>query len=192
MFWNKAFSNKLLQNETASRHEEDLCYSSFEEDFNSDTILLLSEDMFSLKEINIVPHAGDLLDSHSNQLHANVVDRPYPDLKTYLDTHFRLLYEDVMQPYKIGIQNLLQNGSGNQRIAEVRLYPNVKFYGDAFIFDQHSIPDCTSAWRCHRVRFDGQRIGNVNWKMSKRLIHGSLVCLWDGENEFITGITTYR
>ncbi|NXG11509.1 ZNFX1 protein, partial [Sakesphorus luctuosus] len=111
---------------------------------------------------------------HSNEkpfLRLNIVSGRYESTNIYLDTHFRLLREDFVRPLREGIMELLQNfedrGLRKKKFDDIRIY-----------FDTHIIaPHCASTGIVYKVQFDIKPLKFVQWKNSKRLLYGSLVCM---------------
>lgn len=89
------------------------------------------------------------------------MDGKFDNAMHYLDTHFRLLREDCLQPLREGIQ-AYRNAADTR---DVRVYTNVKIRGIM----------CARTGLIYRVSFDTDR--PVEWSKSKRLIYGSLLCL---------------
>ena len=109
-----------------------------------------------------------------------MVGKPFPNLETYLDIHFRLLSEDFMHPTRQGLMKMLagQNAGG------VRTYGNVTFQPRCgLVYNQFLVPERPSSWRLYHIKFKAPP--RVDWSLSRRLIHGSLVFLWDGASELL-------
>ena len=108
----------------------------------------------------------------------------FPDLETYLDIHFRLLMEDFLFPLRESFDRLASLNRG-KRLAGVRIYQNARFES-SLVNLYPAVPDRVSSWKCYRVHF--QPHPHVRWVGSKRLIHGSLVCLWDRSESNISSL----
>ena len=137
-------------------------------------------------EWNIVPTHQDILWLEAIFLRPNFVHRPYPDLETYKDVQFRLLMEDFMRPMRQGMHKLM-NGELPKSTRELRIYHCVTV---KFIQSQLLIPEREKSWRFYSANF--KRSNTVNWSTSRRLITGSLVCLWDGSNQLIIATVADR
>lgn len=137
----------------------------------------------------IVPSQREILRSEQIFLRPNFIGQTYPDLETYLDVHFRLLMEDFVRPLRQGMVKLL---SGTRDVQELRIYENVTFKRGGLIQDrQRIVPERESSWRTYIVNF--KTLARVNWTTSRRLVHGSLVCLWDRKsNELIVASVAHR
>ncbi|NXC23528.1 ZNFX1 protein, partial [Campylorhamphus procurvoides] len=111
---------------------------------------------------------------HSNEkpfLRPNLVSGRYESTSIYLDTHFRLLREDFVRPLREGILEVLQSfedkGLRQKKFDDIRIY-----------FDTHIIaPHCASTGIVYKVQFDIKPLRFVQWKNSKRLLYGSLICM---------------
>ena len=129
-----------------------------------------------MSDINVLPTSEEIKKKMQKDfLRPNLMSKNFPDLETYLDIHFRLLMEDFLFPLRESFERLTSL-KGGERLASVRIYKTARFEGN--LVNLHpSVPDRVSSYKCYRVRFQPQP--NVRWDGSKRLIHGSLVCLWD-------------
>ena len=99
-------------------------------------------------------------------------------MEHYLDVQFRLLREDFVAPLRDGIMQYneaLQSGETTSRNRDIRLYFDV--------YVKHSV--CTEeSGLVHCIQFDTEPLTNIIWDTSKRLLHGSLLCL--SSNNFQT------
>ncbi|KAF9088708.1 hypothetical protein BGX27_002653, partial [Mortierella sp. AM989] len=93
----------------------------------------------------------------------NIVHKAYDSTEQYLETHFRLLRADCIIPVRSAIR-LYKVGAVDEN--DLMVYINVRPM--ELLFATFGI--------VHRMSFlvDGRR---VNWKQSKRLIPGTIVCL---------------
>jgi hypothetical protein len=141
---------------------------------------------------NIVPSQRDILRSDEVFLRPNFVGRSYPDLETYVDVQFRLLAEDFVQPLRHGVAKLLSGKFQPRDVQELRIYENVTFKRGGLVQDRRRVvPERESSWRIYTVNF--KQLPRVNWITSRRLIHGSLVCLWDPtSNDLIVASVAHR
>jgi hypothetical protein len=152
--------------------------------------LLIDHPPDDVTKWNIVPSQRDILRSDEVYLRPNFIGKSYPELKTYVDVQMRLLMEDFMQPLRNGMAKLL---SGKFRdVQELRIYENVTIKRSGLIQDRRRvIPERESSWRIYSVNF--KELTRVNWSSSRRLIHGSLVCLWDPtSNDLIVASVVHR
>lgn len=92
----------------------------------------------------------------------NQIDRRYPSSLTYLETHFRLLREDCLQPLRTGIQEYRAGFPGR----DVRIYTDVRVLGVR----------CGPAGMEYRLGFEIPGGKPVRWASSKRLMFGALLC----------------
>eukprot|EP01114_Cavostelium_apophysatum_P012330 TRINITY_DN2745_c0_g1_i2.p1 TRINITY_DN2745_c0_g1~~TRINITY_DN2745_c0_g1_i2.p1 ORF type:complete len:1671 (+),score=513.90 TRINITY_DN2745_c0_g1_i2:432-5444(+) len=123
------------------------------------------------RNISVFPSTEEILEVESGQLSSkispNIVDGKYKNVMHYLDTHFRLLREDCIQPLREGIKSYIatkQNSTG-QISRDIRIYHDVNIKGI----------QCGRQGIVYRVAF---RLDcDVQWERSKRLMYGSLLCL---------------
>ena len=92
-----------------------------------------------------------------------------------------------MQPFREGINKFVDGHIGPNGIPEVRIYENAVL---RLLNNTPCVPERDRAWRCYCVKF--KKLPNVNWTTSRRLINGSLVCLWDRRNEVIIATVANR
>uniref|UniRef100_A0A8C5MB86 NFX1-type zinc finger-containing protein 1 n=1 Tax=Leptobrachium leishanense TaxID=445787 RepID=A0A8C5MB86_9ANUR len=128
---------------------------NIDEDFRNTTIYPRHED-FDLTQNPI--------------LRPNIIHTSYPNTKTYLDTHFRLLREDFIRPLREGISKLLS--LQDKEIVRAK-FDNIRIYFDTQII----APVFTKNGIIHTVKFNTNNLKQVRWESSKRLLFGSLVCL---------------
>jgi hypothetical protein len=104
----------------------------------------------------------------------------------------RLLMEDFMQPLRHGMAKLLSGKFQPRDVQELRIYENVTFKRSGLVQDRRRmIPERESSWRIYSVNF--KELPRVNWSTSRRLIQGSLVCLWDPtSNDLIVASVVHR
>ena len=87
-----------------------------------------------------------------------------------------------MFPTRQGLIKKLAGQSAAKPSDGVRTYGNVTFMrGCRLIYNPSLVPERQSSWRLYHIKI--QALPQVDWKMSRRLIHGSLVFLWDGAKE---------
>ncbi|CAO3567477.1 unnamed protein product [Mortierella alpina] len=112
---------------------------------------------------SICPADADINEDTYPDPPENIVHKAYDSTEQYLETHFRLLRADCTLPVRDAIRNYRH---GTVEDNEMMIYINVRPM--ALLL--------ASIGLVHRMSFivDGRR---VNWKQSKRLVPGTLVCL---------------
>ncbi|XP_069123635.1 NFX1-type zinc finger-containing protein 1-like isoform X3 [Argopecten irradians] len=129
----------------------------------------------NFKDLPILPNLRDLQFNEKPFLRRNKVDGCYDDLHHYLDVQFRLLREDYIQPLRNGITEYRRGKKdGKQKYQDIRLYHKVNIVR----------PICSNNGILHVIQFDVSKMKNMRWESSRRLLHGSLVCL--SQNDFET------
>ena len=132
------------------------------------------------RAVQLMPHIGDLLSTvdatKCKLLRPNNTKKSYYNVDTYLETHFRLLWADFIEPLRQSIGKFCKD---TQQVPSINqdffFYLNVKF-----IFENYE----------HDSRFHGQQvqfqpIPYSNLINDKRLKYGSLVCLWKASHQII-------
>ena len=142
-----------------------------------------------IANLNVVPTHQDIFRSSQVFLRPNFIRRTYPDLETYRDVHFRLLMEDFMQPLREGMTKLINGKIEPKSIPELRVYEKTVL---TFFNNSHFVPVRETSWQFYLVQFQKLSMNTEDWIVSRRLIHGSLVCLWDGRNELIVASVADR
>ncbi|KAF9980630.1 NFX1-type zinc finger-containing protein 1, partial [Modicella reniformis] len=93
----------------------------------------------------------------------NIVHKPYSSTEEYIETHFHLLRADCMLPVRDAIR-AYRNGAveDNEMVIYIKVRPVAVLFANIGVV--------------HRMSFvvDGRR---VNWRQTKRLVPGSIVCL---------------
>lgn len=138
----------------------------------------MTEPPSPFREIPIFPELNDLQMDERPFLRANKVQGKYENLDTYLDIQFRLLREDYIQPLRKGIseyRNCILSGGNVGKIRELKLYNSVKIM----------YPVCSGRGINHVIQFDTSKFKTMRWASSRRLLHGSLLCLSDDNFETI-------
>lgn len=155
-------------------------------------LLIAGDPPDDVTKWNIVPSQRDILRSDEVFLRPNFVGRSYPDLETYVDVQFRLLAEDFVQPLRHGVAKLLSGKFQPRDVQELQIYENATFKRGGLVQDRRRVvPERESSWRIYTVNF--KQLPRVNWITSRRLIHGSLVCLWDPtSNDLIVASVAHR
>jgi hypothetical protein len=153
-------------------------------------------DFVEISEISIIPTVKEILCDRSPFLPSSLPDAPHflPDgAARLLDTQFRLLREDMLNPIRVGLSNFLNelsqtwskelrkiqeeggrySGSNN---GDLYVYPYIQFVN--IICDRRKGFACT-------IRFTPPKIQNAKdefdrreyWEKCKRLLTGNLVVL---------------
>lgn len=139
--------------------------------------------------MHLMPMITDLLSNADATadgfLKPNCIKKPYLNVDTYLETHLQLLWADFIQPLRDTIGKFCK---GNEQVPldkpnqQIHFYRNVSFIINSFL-TSNSVPDRPDSWCRYNVRFDS--MPGFDWEKSKRLIHGTLVCLWNATNRLI-------
>ncbi|XP_063260631.1 NFX1-type zinc finger-containing protein 1 [Prinia subflava] len=125
----------------------------------------------SYRTMSIYPTYDEIHGNEKPFLRPNFVFGKYESTSIYLDTHFRLLREDFVRPLREGIMEVLQNLQ--DRNLRKKNFDDIRIYFDARII----APRCTSTGIAYKVQFDTKPLRFVQWRNSKRLLYGSLVCM---------------
>ena len=124
------------------------------------------------RELPLLPETAEIKGHVQPFLRKNKVDGEYDDADHYLDTQFRLLREDCISPLRDGITEYIniitsKHPTVRRQRGSLRIYDSVK----VFTHDVGTNGFCFKV----RVGFSSHMRG-INWKVSKRLIFGSLLC----------------
>ncbi|XP_062608634.1 NFX1-type zinc finger-containing protein 1-like [Saccostrea cucullata] len=125
------------------------------------------------RKIPIFPRREDIFPQQKPFLRKVIRDGQYDDMEHYLDVQFRLFREDCISQLRDGIQEYRQEydaGNGNRYI---RRLENARIYSDVRILYRETSLDGI----LHILQLDNETFENIDWDNTKRLIHGSLVCL---------------
>ncbi|NWU30356.1 ZNFX1 protein, partial [Dyaphorophyia castanea] len=125
----------------------------------------------SYRIMSIYPTYDEIHSNEKPVLRPNFVSGRYESTSVYLDTHFRLLREDFIRPLREGIMEVLQNLQ--DRNLRKKKFDDIRIYFDARII----APRCASTGIVYKVQFDTKPLRFVQWRNSKRLLYGSLVCM---------------
>ncbi|NXS19834.1 ZNFX1 protein, partial [Mystacornis crossleyi] len=125
----------------------------------------------SYRIMSIYPTYDEIHSNEKPVLRPNFVSGRYESTSVYLDTHFRLLREDFVRPLREGIMEVLQNLQ--DRNLRKKKFDDIRIYFDARII----APRCASTGIVYKVQFDTKPLRFVQWRNSKRLLYGSLVCM---------------
>ncbi|XP_019734924.1 NFX1-type zinc finger-containing protein 1 isoform X2 [Hippocampus comes] len=122
----------------------------------------------------IYPTPEEFVEDHRPFLRPNITSQRYTNTLIYLDTHFRLMREDLVRRLREGIQLLrhMQMGANHPEL-EKKHFDDVLVYFDVKV----EAPKCMLTGLAYVVKFDVQPLKFVRWENSKRLLYGSLVCL---------------
>ncbi|XP_059169633.1 NFX1-type zinc finger-containing protein 1-like [Physella acuta] len=122
------------------------------------------------RTVKVVPALSDFKENGAIFIRPSKSKGVYDDVSQYLDIQFRLMREDFLIPLRQGISELRKHGTNRHWKTgdlNLRLYRNVRI--DGWELDRHIL--------IHWISFDTAQTIRVNWKGSKRLINGSVVCL---------------
>ncbi|XP_077125738.1 NFX1-type zinc finger-containing protein 1-like isoform X2 [Ranitomeya variabilis] len=125
--------------------------------------LVLGDDF---RGVSVFPTHDDICMKGNPRLAPNIIDGSYPDVTSYLNTHFSLLREDFIGPLRDGISQYLRAQS-DEDVNDIRLYFNVSIL-ESF---------CVQSGIVYQVQFSTQHLKHIMWENSQRLLYGSLVCL---------------
>ncbi|XP_063954535.1 NFX1-type zinc finger-containing protein 1-like [Lytechinus pictus] len=129
------------------------------------------ESTVDMRSIPIFPTAGEVADTDDSRLHDALADQGH-SVKTYLECHFRLLREDIVQPLRAVISKYHQVKREIGLDATKRkchIIDDVKLYE---IITTH-----TSKGVTFRVQFNTSSLNNVSWETTRILSFGNMVCL---------------
>ena len=138
-------------------------------------------------EVPIIPSLDEITSKKPTFLIKNIINGAYKSVEQYLDIHFRLLREDFLRPLREGINEFrdiieeekrtkapnLQSIESRELMKKIstidglRAYLNVTFSEIA----------CSEKGLSIILQLDAEKLKNVKWESSKRLMFGSLVCL---------------
>lgn len=131
----------------------------------------------NFRKLSIYPSLQDLQQKQLNFLRPNITKGPYKNVDDYLDTHFRLLKEDFIQPLRCGLQKYKESRSDvfKYRFDNIRVYTKIKF-------EKLNFRDCGSI--SYALNFNVDGLVKTNWDTSKHFMHGSLLLF--SNNDFRT------
>ena len=134
-------------------------------------------DNSEYKEVQILPKWDEVcISKKPERLRKNIISGSYSDWLHYYDVQFRLLREDFIAPLRNGVCDYL-GGARGRKLKNVRVYQNVLIIQPAF----------AHTGLCYKIKLDFSHMRRrCNWAHSKRLLHGSLLCLspeYDNFNE---------
>ena len=128
----------------------------------------LEWDNSEYRNMQVMPEWHEVCDPNPpTRLRPNIISEQYEDWMHYYDVQFRLLREDFIAPFRKGIKDY-RDGKEGRNISNLRVYRNVRIAKPVF----------TNNGLCHEITFQIKNMARINWEHSKRLIYGSLVCLF--------------
>ena len=124
-------------------------------------------DNSEYKDVQILPKWEEVCTNHApSRLRKNIISGSYSSWLHYYDIQFRLLREDFLAPLRKGVCDYLSSLRG-RKLECIRVYKNVLVKEPVF----------SASGVCYKIRIDVTRFRRCNWEHSKRLLHGSLLCL---------------
>ncbi|CAI8041382.1 NFX1-type zinc finger-containing protein 1 [Geodia barretti] len=142
---------------------------------NPYTMTVDERDDTGYKSLPILPEWREIKEDNGTptEVRPNKVDAPYKDWMEYYDIQFRLVREDFIAPLRRGVAAFLQ-GVKNR---DVKIYNRAKIVSQVTTIEKGI---------CFVVKFDASGFckAKYNWKQSKRLIFGSLLCFISRMNMF--------
>ena len=120
----------------------------------------------NFREIEIIRTVGDIRNPVIPYLRKNKVKGKFDDGEHYLDVHFRLLKEDLVQPLREEVHELINEVPKCEKTQSLILYHKIKM----------KYPQCTNNGVIYRISFDAAHAKGILWKHSRKLIYGSLLC----------------
>lgn len=109
----------------------------------------------------IYPTPEEFVEDHRPFLRPSIISQPYTNTLIYLDTHFRLMREDLVRQLREGIQFLrqMQMEADNPKL-EKKHFDDVLVYFDVKV----EAPKCMLSGLAYAVKFDVQPL-KVRWKI---------------------------
>lgn len=134
------------------------------------------------RDYQVSPSPEEITGTMRPFLRPNKVGGRYDDLDHYLDVQFRLLREDFVGPLREGITEYIKQSmekkypsktkNTNIKKIDLKIYENVRVH----------TPAVTERGLCYKLQLEmNKRLQQTNWRFSKRLIYGSMVCLTDND-----------
>ena len=136
-------------------------------------------DNSEYREVQILPKSDEVcISKKPERLRKNIISGSYSDWLHYYDVQFRLLREDFIAPLRNGVCDYLSGVRGKE-LKNVRVYQNVLIIEPAF----------AHTGLCYKIKLDFSHMHHQsNWEHSKRLLHGSLLCLSPEYDNFVEEI----
>ena len=119
------------------------------------------------RDIPICPTNKEVTTQERPFLRKNISKGRYENAEHYLDVQFRLLREDFLEPLREGIHEIALNIPRHERKQFMRIYRSVQIVSKTF----------TRSGIIHQMQIDVSGLDTSRWANSKRLLHGSFVCL---------------
>lgn len=108
------------------------------------------EEQGDFRTIPIYPTHAEFHKDEKPFLRQNLTSQSYVSTHLYLDTHFRLMREDFVQPLRDGIQYLLMKVGGRDGLKRNTRFDNIRVYFDTRLL----VPKCTRSGIAYIVQFD--------------------------------------
>ena len=153
---------------------------------------LLVEPPDDFRTLSVFPTEEDIFKKGKPFLRENIVKKPFSTVNQYLDIHFRLLKEDSLAGLRNGIRDF-QRSYKNQQYGKAAVNSlsssnNARHQNDVTLYHDVNINELVVPSRgqanitkgiVYNVSFNSahRSVKHVNWKRSKRLMFGALVCL---------------
>ena len=123
------------------------------------------------RNIPVFPRKEDIFLEQKPFLRKVIKDGCYEDMDHYLDVQFRLFREDCLSQLREGILEYRQLFSQGHRY--IPHLENARIYNDVrILFRETSLDGIV-----HVLQLEHRTYSNIDWDNTKRLLHGSLVCL---------------
>ena len=140
-----------------------------ERDKIRDRLYQLASDAYQNKQISnntALPTPEELKETTLPlDLVKNVVKGDYRSTHEYLVVQYHLLREDFIHPLRCALHKIQEE---NEDCHDVKIYENVRFNHGSVLLSEGI---------AFKISFEFPGCKNVNWKFSKRLTFGSLLCL---------------
>ena len=129
------------------------------------------------RELSVAPKWEDVCTDEEAFIRPNIIKGRFPDVDTYLDIQFRLLREDLYSPLRDGLsgfKHYLALPANKNKLPTC--IENVRFYHQVQISDFDG-KEKNREMNQYLLKFSIKGLERINWETSKRLLHGSLLCL---------------
>ena len=170
-------------------------------------------DAVNFQEIRVVPTADEILCKRNPFLPSTLPTTPHflePGPDRLLDTQFRLVREDMLNPLRIGLHDFLagldkdkaqiaklldkggrfKSDKGNRSGGDLNVYTNVKFK-EIQVNKNRGFLVRVGFKQPKAIKTKEQR--QFYWERSRKLMHGSLICvLWANDYEEDQEITSSK
>ncbi|XP_048249506.1 NFX1-type zinc finger-containing protein 1-like [Haliotis rufescens] len=127
------------------------------------------------RTLSIYPKREDLNMRHIPFLRRNKKSGTYGDIDEYLDTQFRLLREDFIQPLREGIQEYWDSPKDPNIRKSINVYKDVIIQDVVWSLNEKIL---------HKLSFKTEELKGIKWENTKRLTNDALVCL--SSDNFLT------